>query len=84
MRESSWTHLCLRNDSPGVLVHLHPVEPDEMVARYVPEAMRHRLHDAFAGTRLIDMVISAEAAELGTGQLKTFTLYYMPADLPRN
>jgi len=83
MQESSWAHLCLRKDRPGVVVHLHPVEPDEMVARYVPEALRPKLHDAFAATRLIDMVISAEAAELGSGQLKNFTLYYMPADLPR-
>ncbi len=76
-----WTHIYLAHHNPDTVLQLHPADPDDFVARHLPPRGRE-IHAAYAGVPLLDMVVAVPERELHTGEVRSFALYYMPAEAP--
>jgi LynF/TruF/PatF family peptide O-prenyltransferase len=77
-----WTHVYIARHNAETILQLHPADPDEFVARYLPESGCREIHSVYAGARLLDMVVSLPQSELAQGPARDYALYYMPAHVP--
>jgi LynF/TruF/PatF family peptide O-prenyltransferase len=82
MKECVWTHVYLAKHNADTVLQFHPADPGAFLARYLPGLAVKRLGRAYAGRRLLDMVASMPDGELAAGDVKTYALYWMPADSP--
>jgi LynF/TruF/PatF family peptide O-prenyltransferase len=83
MERCLWTHVYIARHNAETILQLHPADPDDFVARYLPESGRREIHAVYAGARLLDMVVSLPQGELAHGPARSYALYYMPAHVPR-
>jgi LynF/TruF/PatF family peptide O-prenyltransferase len=83
MGRCRWTHIYLARHHAGRVLQFHPAEPDEFVARYLAPEMVRPVHELYEGTPLLDMVVSVRERDLADRPIRDFTVYYMPAQQPR-
>jgi tocopherol O-methyltransferase len=81
MDQCLWTHLYIARHHSGLVLQCHPADPDGFVDRYLGEAVRP-VHELYAGTRLLDMVVSFREREIERLPARDFSVYYMPAETP--
>lgn len=82
MRRCVWTHVYVAERGKDVVLQFHPAEPDDFIARTLPQ-QAGAIHAAYAGTELLDMVVSLPSGELGPGaEVRSYGLYYMPSRVP--
>jgi LynF/TruF/PatF family peptide O-prenyltransferase len=82
MRACVWTHVYFGKHNRDIVLQLHPADPDTFVRRYLPREPGHALNAVYDGCRLLDMVVSVEAAQLAQNKVDRFAIYHMPASVP--
>lgn len=80
MSRCCWTHVYIAKQNKETVLQFHPSDPDDFVARYLPDVARSKIHAAYRGSRLLDMVVSLPESELRRVPAENFSLYYMPGD----
>ena len=79
MDEAYWTHVYLSSAEKEPALDLHLKCPDEFVARWLSNPIADRIHRAYTGCPMLDVVAAIPQSELENTVIENFTLYYMPA-----
>ena len=82
MDQCLWTHLYISRHHSGLVLQCHPADPDSFVERYLDRDAVGPVHDLYAGTRLLDMVVAFRERELERLPARDSSVYYMPAETP--
>ena len=79
IREAYWTHFYLSSEEKQPALDLHLKNPDEFIARWLSNPIADRIHRAYSGCPMLDVVAAIPQSELESALIENFTLYYMPA-----